>query len=120
MNQSNEVTRESTCAGTSRPSVVSHSVKPNATQTPASTWKAAITSVLPAPAMIAGWQAAPMKAAAHSRIGRFGCARSPSAPPMIEPTANAVTIAAQLDAPDSSRSATTGPSASTHGSAIRW
>ena len=76
--------------------------------------------MLPAPAMIAGWQAAPRNAAAHTRIGRFGCARSPSAEPMTEPTANAVTIAAQLDAPDSSRSDTSGPSANTHGSAIRW
>jgi hypothetical protein len=65
-----------------------------------------IASVLPAPAMSAGWQAAPRKAAAHTRIGRFGCARSPSAEPMIEPIAKAVTIAAQLEAPDSSRSAT--------------
>ena len=70
--------------------------------------------------MISGWQAANMNAIVAPNIGWRGRVRSTSTLPAIVPMPNAVVIAAQLDAPESSVSAITGPSASTHGSASRW
>ena len=53
-------------------------------------------------------------------IGCRGFVRSANTLPVIVPIPKQVEIAAQLEAPESSRSAITGPSASTQGSASRW
>ncbi len=120
VNQSSEVTRESDPGGISRPSVVSHSVKPALTPIPASSSKPAIAAVEPAKPMMIGWQAAARKQIVQTSIGRSTRRRSATIAPRIVPAPKQVTITAQLPAPPSSRSAITGPSASTHGSAIRW
>ena len=62
VNQSSEVTRESDAGGISRPSVVSHSVKPALTPIPASSSNAAIAAVEPAKPMMIGWHAARQEA----------------------------------------------------------
>ncbi len=119
-NQSSEVTRDSAPDGISRPSVVSQSVKPALTPIPASSSKAAIAPVEPAKPMMIGWQAAARKHTTQTSIGRSTRSRYDTTAPRIVPTPKQVTITAQAPAPPSSRSAITGPSASTQGSAIRW
>ena len=61
-----------------------------------------------------------MNATVAANIGWRGLVRRATVLPTNVPIPKLVTIAAQLDAPCSSRSAITGPSASTHGSASRW
>ena len=106
--------------GCSRPSVVSHSVKPTATATPLSTWAAAMAAVEPASAMIAGWQAAQHEGEAR---GQHRVRRLPAEAemlPAIVPTPKLAVIAAHDAAPSSSRAASTGAERETHGSAIQW
>ena len=69
--------------------------------------------------MMIGWHAAARKHTTHASIGRATRSRSEITAPMMVPIPKQVTITAQLAAPPSSRSAITGPSASTQGSAIR-
>jgi hypothetical protein len=70
--------------------------------------------------MIAGWHAAARNASDAACIGRRGFQRRPSAEPRIVPAPKLETMIAHEPAPSSSRSASTAPSASTHGSATKW
>jgi hypothetical protein len=70
--------------------------------------------------MIAGWAEAPTNASVAASIGLPGFQRRPITEPAIVPTPNDDVMIAHAPAPPSSRSASTAPSASTHGSATRW
>ena len=61
-----------------------------------------------------------MNARLEASIGRAGFQRRPSTLPAIVPAPKHEVMIAQLPAPPSSSFASTAPSASTHGSAIRW
>jgi hypothetical protein len=90
-------------------------VKKSATHTPASSSSAAIPTVpMPLP-MIAACVLAPTSARAAMSTGRRSGIRSATTLPSTPPIPKQATIAAQLEAPSSSRSESAGPSTNTAG-----
>ena len=98
----------------------SQSVKKSATQMPASSSSAAMPTVPRPQPMIAACVLAPTSASAAMKTGRRTGMRIATTLPRTPPIPKHATIAAQLDAPSSSRAASAGPSTKTAGRTKTW